>query len=509
MIVRIMNKMVEIQSPEPLLSVLRKMKIYFPLHCGGNGTCGKCLIRVREGEIPVTSFDRQCLTEEQIKSGYRLGCKAMITQSCVLELTESKEATFFVPSLTENELSLPEQAVYGVAVDIGTTTLAMALVDLGSGTVCRQYSGVNHQRSFGTDIMARIQKAVHGYGPDMQACIQADLAAGFKQLLSENMNIEKVVIAGNTTMMHLLRGYDCSGLGQYPFTPFSLDFEHLTMRELLGRQYPLQTAEEKWADIPVILFPGISAFIGGDITAGLWANEYAQAERPQLFLDLGTNAEMVLACNGRLLTASAAAGPAFEGGHLSCGVGSVPGAIKDIKIQYGMIRYTTIGRQAPIGICGTGMVAGIAEMLRHQYIEETGLLKARYAGKGVVIVPGKIAITQKDIREFQKAKAAIRTGLEILMEAGDCQAEEIKALHLAGGFGSQIDGDQAVLTGLIPDSLHGKIKAVGNGVIAGLIRYMQNPDEAAVRAMTARTEEIIAAEAEGFMDKYLNHINFK
>ena len=504
MIVRIDEK-TNRQFPEPLVSILRRQGIYISLPCGGTGQCGKCLVRVKEGSLAVTQADREYLSEEQLKAGYRLGCQAIADQSCVLELEDRMaEKDFFIPAagvLKKEDSENPDQL--GIAVDIGTTTIAMALVNMDNGSICREYTGLNHQRSYGADVMTRIRASMNGEGEELRRIIRHDLAEGFRQLTAEeNRKIEIIVIAGNTTMMHLLRGYDCSGLGRYPFQPYTLEFEHLTLTELLG----MSIAGMEHAE--VTLMPGISAFIGGDITAGLWGCGILNSEKPCLFLDLGTNAEMAVGCKGHILTTSAAAGPAFEGGQMSCGVGSISGAIKDIKIQYGLVRYETIGRRPPVGICGTGIVAGMSELRKAGIMDSDGMLRARYASGGFQIVPGKIRITQSDIREFQKAKAAIRAGLEILMSSGGYEVRDIASMELAGGFGCQMDACRASDVGLIPAELSGCVHAVGNTVIKGLISYMMSRDESGVLKMIGSTRGFSLADHPAFTEKYLKYVRF-
>lgn len=507
MIVRITSDGGEIRTPEPLTSILRKKGIHFPLYCGGNGQCGKCLIQVREGNFPVTPADRQCLSEEQLQKGFRLGCQAVVEENCIIELEAGvMEQDFYVPSSTIASVAEGTSGSddrFGIAVDIGTTTVAMVLVNLRSGNTCREYTCLNHQRSYGTDVMARIKASMEGKGAELQKIIRDDLTEGFRQLVAEGeVHVETIVIAGNTTMMHLLRGYDCSGLGQYPFTPFSLEIEKMTLEELLGA--PVLGLEH----VPVTLIPGISAFIGGDITAGLWGCSICMTEKPHLFLDLGTNAEMAIGFNGRILATSAAAGPAFEGGQLSCGVGSIPGAIKDIRIQYGLVRYETIGRRSPVGICGTGMVAGMAELLKSGIMDNNGRLKSKYVSHGFQIVPGKIRITQADIREFQKAKAAIRAGLDILVTSSGYRLEDIELLELAGGFGCQLDAGRAASIGLVPAELKDRVHPVGNAVINGLISYMRKEDENGISKMIGNVQEFSLSNHPKFTKNFVDFSGF-
>lgn len=572
----IMGRTVSRQSPEKLLSILQSLNLHFPLYCGGNGQCGKCLVRVTKGWLAITADDRRCLSAEQLAAGYRLGCRAVVEDDCTIELTGmAREDEFYVPSLRggmdvsaerdavsaeRNAVSVESDVVsaegesvgkqaaisegspekhLGIAVDIGTTTIAMVMVDLDRGLICGEYTGINRQRSLGVDVLARIQAAVSGHGARLRQLIREDLAAGLSHLM-ENYpgknpaeeifgQVEMMVLAGNTAMIHLLRGYDCSGLGQYPFRPHRLKTEILNIQELLGEQaqcFSKEKSSEEPAQrifmggFPVMIFPGISAFIGGDATAGLLACGMDKAQKPRLFIDIGTNAEMAVGCEGNILATSAAAGPAFEGGNLSSGTGSIAGAVRDIKIQYGLVRYETIGRRAPVGICGTGVVSGMAELLKNRWIDADGCYRPRYAASGMVIVPGKISLTQGDIREFQKAKAAIRAGLELLLKKGGYTYGDMEQLIIAGSFGCQMDVTQAADIGLIPERLADKTVQMGNTVIGGLVQFMTEIYRGGRRSgemqaagfldgMAGRVQEMVLAEEGEFYREYMAHMRLE
>lgn len=534
--IKINSKSISMASPESFLSILRREQIHFPLYCGGRGTCGKCRIQVTEGSLPITTEDRAFFSEDELQAGYRLGCQAMIESPCSITFDENqREEDFYVPSAQPSGQTFPgkseckddhgqseksAQSVkekdnvaktagaevsqgQSIAIDIGSTTIVMVLVHTDSGQIVREYCGLNHQRSYGTDVMARIRAAVtDGQGKEMQDIIRQDLTEGMTNLLqSANGPIEQIVIAGNTTMLHLLRGYECKGLSAWPFQPVNLDFEELSTAELLGESPLVENSLLK--ETKVTLMAGISAFVGADITAGLWGCQMAEKEKPHLFLDLGTNAEMAVGSKSGMTVTSAAAGPAFEGGQLSCGTGSIPGAVRDVNIQYGLVRYETIGRRPAVGICGSGIVAAVSEMRRNRMIDDSGRFSARYAARGLSIVPGKIVITQADIREYQKARAAIRAGMEILVENAGYRMEEIEALELAGGFGSQLDISKAVGAGLIPEKLSDKVHILGNAVITGLCRYLSCPDQEGIRAMIQRTRENSLANQPKFTKTFL------
>lgn len=506
--IKINGQPIALTEPESFLSILKREKIYFPLACGGRGSCGKCRIQVTQGTLPVTEADRHFFTEAELRRGDRLGCQAIITSPCEICFQEiQKEKDFFMPSVQVTyQKDVPSgsgHAGWSVAVDIGSTTIVMALVHTETGKIAKAYRGLNHQRSYGADVMSRIQAATeNGDGEAMQALIRQDLIEGLTMLLQDvDAPVDQIVIAGNTTMLHLLRGYDCRGLAAYPFQPVNLDFEMLSTEMLLGKCALVEN--RRLQNTKITLMAGFSAFVGADITAGLWECGIAQAEKPHLFLDLGTNAEMAVGNRNGVLVASAAAGPAFEGGALSCGTGSIPGAIKDVTIQYGLVRYKTIGKKPPIGLCGSGLVAAISELRKSGMMDASGRLKGRYADRGLEIVPGKVVITQADIREYQKARAAIRAGLEILVENAGYRMEEIEALELAGGFGSQLDIAKAAGAGLIPEELAERVHILGNAVIAGLCMYIQCPDQEGIRRMIQHTREISLANQPKFAKTFL------
>jgi uncharacterized 2Fe-2S/4Fe-4S cluster protein (DUF4445 family) len=313
-----------------------------------------------------------------------------------------------------------------------------------------------------------------------------------------------LAIAGNTTMRYLLLGSPCEVLGRYPYTPVETGTLKLPLYEATGSSS---------LDAPVIILPGISAFVGGDIVAGLFFCGFDQSDKPSLFLDLGTNGEIAVGNKDRLLVSSTAAGPAFEGGNISCGIPSIEGAICSIKIEEEKIEYQTIGNKEPAGICGTGMIELVSELLRHGLIDETGLLCEKYFVKGFEVAKAcdgnPIVFTQKDIRKIQMAKAAVRAGLETIIREYGITYGEIDKVYLAGGFGYKINIEKAVHIGLIPKELSDKILTVGNSALGGAIRYLLE------ERSFDRTEHIVKTAGELYLSNhkdfdriYIGHMNF-
>lgn len=356
----------------------------------------------------------------------------------------------------------------GIAIDIGSTTLAFSLINLNTGAASDPYTSANHQRTFGADVMTRIRAAVNGKEKELRSRILGDLRHGISVLLENHgiskKNVKKLSIAGNTTMLHLLRGYPCGGLASSPFTPVTLKEEHLLASELFREeQLPVP------GDARVTILPGISAFVGADLVAGLYTLDFPERTETLLFVDLGTNSEMALLNNGRLLTASTAAGSAFE----------------------------RISRQQLEGI-GTDIIAKCALLLSDGTLDPTGLLLAETP-----------YFTQQDIRDIQLAKAAVSAGIETLLLHASLTPEAIDTLFLAGIFGEKLDLAAAIRIGLIPKGFENRMQPCGNTSLAGAARFLTDQKGSLrIAAITAKSEEISLADDSFFQKRYLELLNF-
>lgn len=255
------------------------------------------------------------------------------------------------------------------------------------------------------------------------------------------------VIAGNTTMLHLLTGLDPSGIAHAPFTPQSLFGTEYSAQQL-GLCFPAS----------VYLTPCISAYVGGDITAGMAGCSLDECDSSILFADIGTNGEMALSVDGVMTCCSTAAGPAFEGAHITHGTGSIPGAIDRVWLDDGKVCFSTIGGEAPSGICGSGLIDAVAVLLETEQLDETGFLEEDF----LLDSASGICITQSDIREIQLAKSAVAAGLQCLVSRAGLQMEKVGQLLVAGGFGTHLNPVSATAIGLLPKQLSGRITAVGN-----------------------------------------------
>lgn len=506
-----------------LLEALMQQGIYLSAVCGGRGVCGKCKVRVMEGNIAAAQADREIFSGRELEQGWRLSCMAYPKENCTIRLAAEEETDF--DAVTEYRTAVKttggkgeKREDYAIGIDIGTTTLALSLVGLSSRQVCRTYTAINKQRAYGADVISRILASNSGRRDELKDSIRRDLLQGIQRLTEKEevskSRIKKIAIAGNTTMGHLLMGYSCETLGSYPFTPVNISTIELPFLEVFGTdEFGADEFGADKLDAPVVLLPGISAFVGGDIVAGLLACDFDKAEKPCLFLDLGTNGEMAAGNKDRLLVSSAAAGPALEGGNISCGTGSIPGAICNLEIASGEIKLRTIAGKAPVGICGTGVLELVSELIKAGLVDETGLLTEEYFEKGYEIAKDAqgtaITLTQKDIREVQLAKSAIRAGIEILLLEYGIGYEDIDTVYLAGGFGYKLNIGKAVHIGLLPEELSGKIRAVGNSALGGAVRYLTDSRASQkIEDIIKVSGEIHLANNESFPELYLKHMNF-
>lgn len=442
-----------------LSEALEAMGVYQSKPCGGNGKCGKCKVLLDGKEV--------------------LSCQTQISADATVVYDPDKPK---VQGITEGAMShisggpLVEEG-YGLAVDIGTTTIAGYLYHFPEGKLVRSCALPNTQAEFGADVISRIDYANRGGRKLLQQRLQEQIRA-----LCEDIIPQKYVITGNTTMLHLLTGKDPRGIAVAPFTPESL-FGY-------------------WQE-NAYLAPCISSYVGADITTAILASGMCDC-KTALLADIGTNAEMALWHNGRLVCCSAAAGPAFEGAGIHCGMPATDGAISRVWLEEGTLRYQTIGNAPAAGICGSGLLDAVACMLELGVIGQSGYLKEAYplSDSGVVITPG-------DIRQVQLAKAAVRAGIETLLEISGVSPDQVEQLYLAGGFGSYLDIQSAVAIGLIPVQLAPVAKPVGNAAGNGAVMMLLGKDgipAAQQLASKAKTEELSSSRI--FMEKYVEAMLF-
>jgi uncharacterized 2Fe-2S/4Fe-4S cluster protein (DUF4445 family) len=477
--------------------------------------------------------DRACFSETELNEGYRLACAAFPASDITLEIPSTGEDAFSALSDFEQiEPFFPgaphagegKSPRYAVAVDIGTTTLALALADLRTGRIAGRLSAVNRQREFGGDVISRIQRANSGDLSALSQCVRRQIAGGITTLCREAQtdlrDIRKIAVAGNTTMLHLLLNLSCETLGRAPFTPVTLDMVSLAYRELFFGELSFESQGGGPPDCEAVILPGISAYVGADIVAGiLFAGlhkgaEQGAASEPALLMDIGTNGEMVLAHEGKLLCTATAAGPAFEGGNILWGTGSVPGAISRVAFRNGHFEIATIGNRPPVGICGSAVVDTVYQGLKHGFILPGGRFNTE---RGVHEIPlakspdGRdIVFCQKDVRELQLGKSAIRSGLDALLNHAGLSYDDIQKLYIAGGFGFNLNPESCAGIGLIPAALKPKVSPIGNSALGGAIRYLLNAGtEKDLRQIIEGSEEFSLPADPYINEHFIGNLDFE
>ena len=376
--------------------------------------------------------------------------------------------------------------LYGASFDVGTTTLAASLVHLPTGTISGARACLNPQVSAGDDVLARIVAAGTAEGLEsLRTQVLDALAELLNELVTEagvtREDIYQLTFAGNTTMEHILCGIDPSALGQAPFVPAFREAMEEDASALGLAVHPEASS---------YVFPVIAGFVGGDIVAGLLATDPTGTPEPTLFLDAGTNGEIVLSAGGRLWAASTAAGPAFEGARIGAGMRAATGAIEAVSLAQGQLHCRVVGDAAPRGMCGSGLVDAVACLLDAGVIDSSGRLcnaaeapstiseelraaisENSQGERRVTLAEGgghSVSLTQRDIRELQLAKAAIRAGIEALLQHANLTPDMLREVRLAGGFGCYLNAASAQRIGLLPVGIPvDRIRAVGNTSLSG------------------------------------------
>jgi uncharacterized 2Fe-2S/4Fe-4S cluster protein (DUF4445 family) len=371
-------------------------------------------------------------------------------------------------------LDAPSTRWIGLAVDIGTTKIAVYLVDMKSGEIAASAGLMNPQISYGEDVVSRIYTAgeSEGNAEKLQSLLVDDLnssvAALCAEIRSDPSHIADAVIVGNTVIHHLFLGLPVQQLGRVPYVPAVCSAVDIKARDI-----GLKMAPGGY----VHMLPNIAGYVGADHVAMLLATEMDEREGVTLALDIGTNTEICLNCHGKMKSVSCASGPAFEGAHIKFGMRAAKGAIEHVRLSGTHLEIQTIGGGAPVGICGSGLLDGIAQMLQNGVIDPSGrmqdhpLVRKRNDRREFVLVerPGEddITISQKDVRELQAAKTAIRLGIQALLEDAGIVESDIDSVIIAGAFGTFIDVQSAVAIGMLPPLPLERYQQVGNAAGTG------------------------------------------
>ncbi|MEQ3363374.1 ASKHA domain-containing protein [Raoultibacter massiliensis] len=500
------TRSVETAPGQTLLKVLQNAGETVFAPCGGAGTCGRCRVLVRDGE----------------SVGYRLACQTPAADGT--ELIMEDIAAMRVEGASDAETldkasadRTGESSPLGLAVDIGTTTMVFTLVDLETRSIVGTAGKVNPQAAFGADVIARIDAASTVEGMEtlcglLRSSIDRTRDELCRKLHVDPARITRIALVGNTTMEHFAAGLDPRSIGTSPFAPLTLFGSEIALYESTG------DARES-----AYFAPAVAGYVGGDVTAGLCVAQVAEREKIQLFIDLGTNGEMALGNRDRLLCCATAAGPAFEGANITFGMPAMPGAISRVDLSEEGLAIETIDGKEPLGLCGSGLLDAVACLIEAGLVDETGyladkdeapsrfaLLVGREQGQAVCYLDAahRVYLTQKDIRCVQLAKAALRAGIETMMETLGASDDDIENVFLAGGFGMHFRPASAAKIGLIPPALGARIVPLGNAAGKGAVEALFDEGRSAIERVAAHCEYLELSTSPLFNERYIEAMGF-
>lgn len=468
-------------NTKTLFTLLKEQGIILPHSCNEKGTCGQCAVMTNH-------------------NGWQLACSYIPTENITVEISDkesqseisnipTKHSISAISHFTRQQKSISEPILL---IDLGTTTIAMVLLR-EDGSVSHQVTFANPNKDYGTDVIARMKSSNEGYRLKMQEQLTEEFKKQWTKFPDKSINA--CYIAGNTVMVHLLMGYSCEELSVYPFTPHTLKEIQLT-----------------YHSCPVYIFPAISSFIGGDITSGLFSLYFENREDTCLFLDLGTNGELALLREGHITVASVAAGPAFEGGNLSCGCQGIPGAITDVTLGGLRPRLTTIGNKLPVGLCGTGALSITEELLKKKYVTKEGIITDSFPEDGILlgksVAGANLLFTRDDFRQVQLALASVKAGIHTLLAENSLSYQNINHIYIAGGFGYALSLDTACALGIIPPECKTITESIGNSSLSGLERYALDGN-LSLKILISKTTELSLAENSFFKEELIRCMTFR
>ena len=454
--------------------------------CGGQGKCGKCRILLDGEEV--------------------LACRTQVEKDCEVRpvLEGKKHAQILNDGLFRSVAceagSLPEgtEAPVLAAVDLGSTTVVAYLMDGRTGELLSTRSTLNPQRQYGADVVMRCSYVLE-HGPEvLSSCIREAIDRLLGEAAAEagrrKDDIVKIVMAGNACMHHLFLELPVDTLVRAPYVP---KVKNTVKKEASGCGiHVCQNAQLIW-------LPNIGGFVGADTTACMLAAEFDKREELTLMVDIGTNGEMVLGNREGYTVCSTAAGPAFEGAKITCGMRGSDGAIDHVYLENSEVKFHVIGDGKPAGICGSGLLDAVHCLLQTGWIREDGYMKEPWH------FSDEVFLCQKDVRELQLAKAAIAAGVQLLCRKRGCRIEEIRTLLLAGAFGNYLDPDSACGIGLLPEVLRDRIVPVGNAAGAGArLAVLSEREFARAEDMASKAGFLELATEPDFMDVYVDEMSY-
>lgn len=487
------GRVVDAEPGVTLLEAARSEGVVLVASCAGRGTCGSCGVSVVEGDLaPPDEVELQGLS--RASAGVRLACRARVVHDVSVR-------PIVAPTRPHARRVAGPAVDVCVGVDLGTTNVAALAVAEDGGEVGS--AGVsNAQAPWGSDVLARISVAMSGEGDSLRRAAEQSVSEAVLGAVPEPGRVRRIVVSANTAMAVLLAGADPLSLAVAPHEAPSSALG-LPAESSLWREFP---------DAEIVLVPPLVSFVGGDVLAGALHAGLLYATEPSMLVDIGTNAEIVLAVGDRLLATSAAAGPAFEGGGVACGGPPVQGAVVSVRIgEDGGVELRTIGDAAPRWFAGSGLLSAVWALRRLGHLDADGRLRSHgplehafgVDARGVVVVAlggeGRLEISQLDVRALQLAKAAVLAGVRTVLDAAGLEPDSLSDLSVAGAFGGAVPADVLVGLGVVPSVLEGALRFVGNASLLGAAEMALDPQammDAGARA--ARVEHVELASTASF-----------
>jgi len=482
--------------------------------CAGKGTCGLCKVLIEKGASPPDKIELQYLTAGELSINTRLACRTRVQENLEVLLTPILiySDKVFRASNRYKKGGLP----LGLAIDLGSTTVAAFLTTLDNGEVCAGGAALNQQSIYGADVISRLAAArknpttyerLHNLA--LSSINQAIDALRLSSRIRDQ--VERGIIVGNVVMHHLIANYPLDTIAVNPFQPYKKE-SILNAGSLLGGIFP--------ARVHVRMPPLIGGFVGSDALACLAFFGFEKPPGPMAVIDLGTNGEVMITDGKRILTASTAAGPAFEGVMISCGTRAVDGGIVKVKVDGENIHFKTIGNETPVGLTGSGLLSLVYELSQGGVVEPNGRIMSEPSilANRIGIDQGGIRriqltedenlwLTQWDIREFQKAKGAIRATIDTLMSILNLSPDDLKRVILTGSFGGQVDISAAIGLGMIPPVISEVVESVPNGAGMGAAMFLSDEGFALSEKLARDAQQVDLEKDPMFIYRYIQSMS--
>lgn len=492
------EKTVEVADGDLLGDVIAATGLPLEQPCAGRGYCGKCKVLVEGGQMaPPDDVEAENLTEGEIALGNRLACRARTAGDARITLAPIvvySNKIFRASNRYKQERDVP----LGLAIDLGSTTVAALLTMLDNGEVCAGAATLNQQTVYGADVISRLAAATNKPA-DAERLHRLALASINQAVDSLNLpertrrRVKRVTIVGNVAMHHLLARLPVETLAELPFQPHSCaaigDAGHLMGGIFVD-------------SVQVSLPPLVGGFVGSDALACLAYFGFDRADGPMAAIDLGTNGEVMVSDGRRILTASTAAGPAFEGVNISCGTRAIDGAVVSVRLENSHFHFDTIAGEPPVGVTGSGLLSLVHELRRAEAIEPNGriadqpsfaerMTRDAHGARAIRLDDeGALSLSQWDVRELQKAKGAIRAAIDILLAEVGVAPEALQRVILTGSFGGQIDVDAVLGLGMIPPVRREVVETTANGAGLGAAMFLSDEGFALGVDLAERAQQV-------------------